>query len=373
MVDGRIVGFEALVRWNHPEMGLIPPIKFISLAEETGLIIPIGEWILHTACQQAKQWHDAGLNPGLMAVNISGVQIEHYDLVDVVAQILNEVGLAAGSLELELTESSIMQSPERAVSQLERLKSMGVMLAIDDFGTGYSSLSHLLKFPFDKLKIDRSFVISITTKANDAVLARSIIAMAQGMRLRVIAEGVETEEQLYYLKRNGCDELQGYLFSQPLDSEGARNLLIENRQLTFSAESVEESQLTILIVDDEENILRSLNRLLRPEGYQILTTSSASEALQLMARYNVQVILSDMRMPEINGTELLKQIRDLYPDTVRMILSGYSDITAVTEAVNSGGLYKFMLKPWDDDELKRQIKDAFKAYRSNRHSLSHQD
>lgn len=365
MVDGQIVGFEALIRWNHPEKGLIPPYKFISLAEETGLIVPIGEWVLRTACTQAKAWRDAGLNPGLMAVNVSGVQMEHYDLVEVVEKILTETGLEPSSLELELTESAIMQSPENAATQLKRLKSLGIMLAIDDFGTGYSSLSYLLKFPFDKLKIDRSFVINITTNADDAILARSIIAMAQGMRLRVIAEGVETEEQLYYLKRNGCDELQGYYFSRPVETESAGQLLKESRHIHFSKESIEKSQLTMLIVDDEENILRSLKRLLRRDGYRILTANNGDEALQLMARHHVQVILSDMRMPEMSGTKLLKQIRDLYPDTIRMILSGYADINAVTEAVNSGWLYKFLVKPWDDIELKEQIKDAFNSYKIN--------
>ncbi|MCW8827019.1 MAG: EAL domain-containing protein [Gammaproteobacteria bacterium] len=365
MSDGRIVGFEALIRWNHPELGLVPPIKFISLAEETGLIVPIGEWVLRTACNQAKAWHDAGFNPGLMAINVSGVQIEHYNLVDVVAEILEESALAPSQLEIELTESSIMQSPDRAITQLTRLKEMGVMLAIDDFGTGYSSLSHLLKFPFDKLKIDRSFVINITTKPDDAILARSIIAMAQGMNLRVIAEGVETEEQLYYLKRNGCDELQGYYFSRPVDNEGAEQLLRDRQQIHFSVESMESSMQTILIVDDEENILRSLKRLLRRDGYRIQTATHADEALELMAKNHVQVILSDMRMPGISGTELLKQIRDLYPDTIRMILSGYADISAVTEAVNSGWLYKFLVKPWDDDDLKHQIKDAFNLYKKN--------
>jgi len=365
MVDGQIVGFEALIRWNHPEKGLIPPYKFISLAEESGLIVPIGEWVLRTACTQAKAWHDAGLNPGLMAVNVSGVQIEHYDLVEVVEKILSETGLEPGYLELELTESAIMRSPENTATQLERLKSLGIMLAIDDFGTGYSSLSYLLKFPFDKLKIDRSFVINITTNADDAILARSIIAMAQGMRLRIIAEGVETEEQLYYLKRNGCDELQGYYFSRPVETESAGQLLKERQRIHFSEESIEKSQLTILIVDDEENIIRALKRILRRDGYRILTASHGDEALQLMARHHVQVILSDMRMPEMSGTELLKQIRDLYPNTIRMILSGYADINAVTEAVNSGGLYKFLVKPWDDIELKEQIKDAFNAYKIN--------
>jgi len=366
MDDGRIIGFEALIRWNHPEMGMVPPDKFISLAEESGLIVPIGEWVLRTACNQAKAWHDAGLNPGIMAINVSGVQIERYDLVAVIERMLHESGLQPQYLEIELTESSVMNSPKRAISQLERLKSLGVMLAIDDFGTGYSSLSHLLKFPFDKLKIDRGFVTNVTTKPHDAMLARSIIAMAQGMGLRVIAEGIETEEQLYYLKHNGCDELQGYYFSRPIDTESVEKMLNENQQIKFREESDEASQQTILIVDDEENILRSLKRLLRQDGYRILTAINGDSALQLMAKYNVQVILSDMRMPEISGTELLKKVSDLHPHTIRMILSGYADINAVTEAVNNGGLYKFLLKPWDDNGLREQIKDAFKVYKSNR-------
>ena len=232
--NGCISGFEALVRWQHPDMGIIPPAEFIPLAEETGLIVPIGEWVLRSACMQIKQWLKSGLQPGTMAVNVSGVQIQHTDLVNVVTQILEETKLAPHLLELELTESAIMKSPERAIEQLEKLKDHGVKLAIDDFGTGYSSLSYLQRFPFNKLKIDRSFIKDITFNADNATLTCSIIAMAQGMRLHVLAEGIETEEQLSYLRQNGCETLQGFYFSQPLEKEKAEKLLKESVQLKFN-------------------------------------------------------------------------------------------------------------------------------------------
>ncbi len=366
MDTGRIIGFEALVRWRHPEIGLISPVKFIPLAEESGLILSIGEWVLHSACSQVRQWHDAGLSPGVMAVNISGMQIQHSDLVSVVRRVIDDTGVQPGLLELELTESAVMKSQKRAISQLSELKSLGISLAIDDFGTGYSSLSHLLQFPFDKLKIDRSFITNISTDPDDAVLVRAIITMARGMRLYVLAEGIETEEQLYYLRRNGCDALQGYYFSPPVDMPAAEQLLINKHALQFSTDSTKELQLTLLLVDDEENITQSLKRLLRNEGYRILTANHARDALQIMAVNDVHVILCDQQMPEMSGTQLFKQIRDLYPDTIRMILSGHADMQTVTEAINSGWIYKFLTKPFDNGELKVQIKDAFDTFKRNR-------
>ena len=227
--EGRLIGAEVLVRWLHPVQGLIPPNQFIPLAEETGLIVPIGEWVLREACLQWMRWRNAGLSPITLAVNISPRQFRQQDLVGVVQRILDDTGAPASALELELTEGALMHQGEEAENTLGALKRLGITLAIDDFGTGYSSLAYLKRFPIDQLKIDQSFVRDIATEAGDGELVSTIIAMARKLRLKVLAEGVETEEQYAYLLEQGCDAYQGYLYSRPLPPEAFEALLGEKR------------------------------------------------------------------------------------------------------------------------------------------------
>ena len=214
-----ITGVEALVRWQHPQLGLISPSEFIPLAEDTGLIVPIGEWVLRTACLQGQRWRDQGFAPVQIAVNISARQFHDQDLAQTVIRILEETGLSPRYLELELTESSIMQDAEFAAEMLSRLKSMGINISIDDFGTGFSSLASLKRLPIDALKIDQSFVMEATSDPDDAALVMAIITLAHNLRLKVIAEGVETEDQLRFLQLLRCDEIQGYFFSKPLPAD----------------------------------------------------------------------------------------------------------------------------------------------------------
>jgi len=220
-----ITGVEALVRWQHPQLGLISPAEFVPLAEDTGLIVPIGEWVLRQACLQSKAWQSQGFAPIQMAVNICARQFHDHDLAETVIRILDETNLAPQHLELELTESSIMRNLEVAAAVLGRLKSMGVNISIDDFGTGFSSLASLKRLPIDALKIDKSFVSDATTDPDDAALVMAIITLAHNLRLKVIAEGVETEEQLRFLQLLRCDEIQGNLFSKPLAADAFVSLL----------------------------------------------------------------------------------------------------------------------------------------------------
>lgn len=213
---GRITGMEALLRWHHPKQGDIPPSKFIPLAEETGLIHSIGEWVLRQACAQNKAWQDAGYPPMRIAVNLSVRQLKQKNLAEKVAEILDDTGLDPNWLELELTESVVMQNAEEAVGLLNQLKSIGVWLSIDDFGTGYSSLSYLKRFPIDTVKIDKSFIHDVDTNEDDAAISQAIIALANSLRLKVIAEGVENNEQLHFLREHQCCDAQGYFFSRPL-------------------------------------------------------------------------------------------------------------------------------------------------------------
>jgi diguanylate cyclase (GGDEF)-like protein len=217
--DGRVIGAEALVRWHHPELGLVAPGEFIPLAEESGLIVPLGEWVLRAACAQACAWRDAGLGLGRVAVNLSGRQFRQKNLLEVVRRILAESGADPQLIEIEITESVVMQNAEDTVGTLAALKAMGLRLAVDDFGTGYSSLSYLKRFPLDVLKIDRSFIRDVTCNADDAAIAKTIIAMAHSLRLEVVAEGVETAAQAAFLAAHGCQIMQGYLYGRPLPAE----------------------------------------------------------------------------------------------------------------------------------------------------------
>ena len=221
----QITGFEALLRWQHPELGLVPPLQFIPIAEETGLIVPIGAWVMKEACRQAKRWQEQGLPPVRVAVNLSARQFRHHGLKRDVVHALSDSALDARFLELEITESMVMHEPEQATALLEDLKAIGLGLSIDDFGTGYSSLSYLKRFPIDCIKIDRSFIKDIPQDADDLAITEAVVAMAHGLRLNVVAEGVETVEQLEWLRRFGCDEIQGYYFSKPLPADEAARLL----------------------------------------------------------------------------------------------------------------------------------------------------
>ncbi|HZW23490.1 EAL domain-containing protein [Noviherbaspirillum sp.] len=227
---GRTVGMEALIRWLHPALGLIPPLRFIGLAEETGLIVPIGEWVLRTACAQAVAWQRVGLGKLRVGVNLSARQFAQHDLVQAIASALHDTGLAPHQLELELTESLVMTDVERAIGVLAELKALGVLLSLDDFGTGHSSLSYLKRLPIDALKIDQSFVRDITQTPDDAAIVASIISLAHNLRRHVIAEGVETYEQLRYLQDHGCKEMQGYYFSKPVPAEMFEQLLRQDAQ-----------------------------------------------------------------------------------------------------------------------------------------------
>jgi diguanylate cyclase (GGDEF)-like protein/PAS domain S-box-containing protein len=225
LASGRIVGMEALLRWRHPELGMVSPADFIPLAEETGLIVPIGEWVLRSACAQNRAWQIAGLPPLRIAVNFSARQFRQVDLVGLVSDALAVSGLAAAHLDVELTESMLMQGPEQVIDTLQRLKAMGVRIALDDFGTGYSSLAYLRRFPIDEIKIDKSFVRDIDSTSGAASLVQAIIGIARSLDLGVVAEGVETPAQHRFLRKHGCDRMQGYLFSRPLPAEEMVRLL----------------------------------------------------------------------------------------------------------------------------------------------------
>ncbi|MFZ6770940.1 EAL domain-containing protein [Undibacterium sp. Di26W] len=359
LISGHIVGLEALVRWQHAVRGLIPPNSFISLAEESGFIVQLGAWVLRKACQQIKQWSNMGFDLRQVAVNISALQLSRGTLVETVRACLQETGIAAHQLELEITESSIMLDQEQSFKSLADLKALGVRLSIDDFGTGYSSLAYLQQLEVHKLKVDMAFVRDMTSNSGNASIVKAIIAMGHSLGLEVIAEGVEDIGQARYLRALQCDVMQGYLISKPLPGDAMTDFMDTYVPQETQAE---EERLALLLVDDEAGILSSLSRLFRRENYHILVASGAEEALALLALHPVGVILTDQRMPGMTGTELLARTRKLYPKTIRMVLSGYTGLDSLTEAINRGEIYKFLTKPWNDQDLLEAVREGFRRY-----------
>jgi diguanylate cyclase (GGDEF)-like protein/PAS domain S-box-containing protein len=364
LASGKMIGLEALLRWQSPELGMVSPARFIPLAEETGLIIPIGDWVLKTAVTQNKIWQTAGFPPLTMAVNLSPRQFWYPGLIETVTRVLCESDLEPRYLELEITEGLVMRDVESALTMLDELKKLGVQLAMDDFGTGYSSLSHLKRFPFDKLKMDISFVREVTSDPGSAAIAKTIIAMAHNLNLRVIAEGIETKAQLSYLRDHGCDEMQGFYFSRPVPAAVAEQLLWEEQSLNFSETDSSCNKMTLLLVDDEPLVLKALERVLSEDGYQIFSTSDTSKGFELLAVNQVGVVLCDLRMPGMSGNEFLGRVKGLHPHTIRIALSGDADMNMVADAINQGAIYKFLNKPISNELLRYTIKKAFVSYKS---------
>ncbi|WP_202980271.1 EAL domain-containing protein [Marinobacter fonticola] len=355
---GKFTSSEAFVRWQHPERGLTTPSSFIPLAEETGQIIRIGKQVLEQACSDNKKLVDAGHTDHTISVNVSPLQLQQSNFVAIVRDTLEKTGLPANRLEIEVVESVLIGDEQRVIATLNELVSMGVKVAIDDFGTGFSSLSYIKLLPASKLKIDQAFIKDVISNSQDAAITLGVISMAHHLGLVVVAEGVETEAHAAFLRRNECDLLQGFHLARPMPFQELQSLIGSGPISTGSIQDTA-PQRTLLLLDDEQNILRSLTRLLRRDGYRILSTTDAREAFSLLAENDVQVIISDQRMPEISGTEFLSQVKDIYPDTIRIVLSGYTDLKSITDAINEGAIYKFLTKPWDDEQIRSNIRQAF--------------
>ena len=359
---GRVSGVEALLRWNRPGHGLVYPAEFVPVLEETGMVVRVGDWIVDEACRQIAEWNGQGVRELRVAVNVSSRQFVEGDLEGVVRAAIERHGIEPGMLELELTESALMTNAERTIEVLQRLKALGIRIAIDDFGTGYSSLAYLKRFPIDKLKIDIAFVRDIVNNPDDAAIALAIISMAHSLHMQVIAEGVETRAQMAYLRRNRCDEIQGFHFSRALPAAQLAQLVRRNHAAPDKPAADDSNVQTILVVDDDVDTLSALHRLFRRDNYRVLTASSPTEAFELLALYRVQVVMCDQRMPVMSGTEFLSKVKEMYPDTMRIILSGYTGVNIVLDSINRGSIYKFYTKPWDDAELRDNVRLAFRQY-----------
>ncbi len=356
---GQISGMEALLRWHHPELGSVSPVQFIPLAEKSGLITDIGDWVLRRACRDLRNWLDRGLAIPYVAINVSPHQFRDNDLLAQVKGALKESLIDPTLIFLELTESALMDDVERSTATIRELRQLGVKLSLDDFGTGYSSLSYLKCFPFDKVKIDQSFVRGVTQEANDLLLVEVIVSMAHGLGMRVVAEGVETRAQCEIMSAKVCDEIQGFYFSQPVNAQAIEALFAQGHALAPQLLRLHKPPATLLLVDDEPNIVSALKRLLRRDGYTILTANCGAQGLELLANNRVDVIISDQRMPGMTGVDFLRQAKVNFPNTIRIVLSGYTELQSVTDAINEGAVYRFLTKPWDDEQLRGHVREAF--------------
>lgn len=357
LLSGEIVGLEALIRWNRPGIGLVPPGVFIPIAEETGLIVAIGEWVLNEVIAQILAWQKEEVPLVKVAVNLAANHFHNPQLPGLIDQLLTESGVEPHLLELELTESTMMRNVVRVKQIVDQLKARGVSLSLDDFGTGHSSLAHLSQFPIDLLKIDRAFVNDVTTNPTNASIVAATVAMTHKLGKSVIAEGVETEAQMAFLRRLDCDQMQGFLFSKPLPAAEIAVMLREGRG--YHLEEEEKGRKNLLLVDDDPLVVRGLRRIFYRSGYQVFTATSGLEALEIMASTPVQVIISDQMMPDMTGIQLLGRVKKIHPETVRIILSGYAELGTVTEAINHGEVWKFLMKPWTDDRLRQVVRQAF--------------
>lgn len=360
MMTGHVIGVEALARWHNEILGDVPPGVFLPMADDIGLTLSIGNWILKSACEAAVRLQKEGGPRLRVAVNLSAKQLSQPDIACTIEATLMQTGLAPHCLSIEITEGMLMDNLGHVARTLSDLKSIGIEIALDDFGVGYSSLSNLRTLPIDVIKIDRSLVPDVTAATQDVSITRAIINMAHSLQMKVLAVGVESEGQLSLLCANQCDQMQGFYFSPPLLEAELLALLKSGRRISDQVLGRKCRQRTLLIVDDEENIVSSLKRLLRRDGYHIVTANSGPQGLQCLAQFDVDVIISDQRMPGMTGVEFLRRTKELYPDTIRMVLSGYTELQSITDAINEGAIYKFLTKPWDDERVRAHIQEAFR-------------
>lgn len=369
---GEPVAAEVLLRWHSRELGEVDPADFLPIAQHTGLVVMLGEWQRRTAFAQWHQSHQAGMQPLRVSLNLSALELQQPDIVDNILSDLKAHQLEPSQLALEVSEQALVTGSSEMVQRLAQLRALGTEILLDDFGSGYSNLSLLRRLPVDVVKVHRSCVPDVTAATGDVSLTRAIINMAHSLQIKVLAECVETPGQLTLLIANGCDRMQGPMFGANVDGT---TLGPTRNQLRLPEHFVKRQRArTLLLVDDEPNIVSALMRLFRREGYRVVTASSGAEGLQRMAEYEVDVVISDQRMPGMTGVEFLRRAKELYPDTVRMVLSGYTELQSITDAVNEGAIYRFLTKPWDDGLLLVHVREAFrhKGMADENKRLSHE-
>jgi diguanylate cyclase (GGDEF)-like protein/PAS domain S-box-containing protein len=369
MATGRVTGLEALLRWQHPELGLVPPDKFIRIAESSGLIVPIGEWVLRTACAQAQRWHQEGLPAVTVAVNVSAIQFRQEGFCGLIRNVLRDTGLAPQYLELELTESLLLANADLMLSVIQELKVMGLTLAIDDFGTGYSSFAYLRQFRVGKLKIDRIFIRDVATNPDDAAITAAIISMAKSLRLKVIAEGVEDEAQMTFLRAHQCDEIQGYYFSKPLavdkvadklrgNSPEPRNPAGDNRDDKTHEVSISLMSIGLaLLVSADPVTIQQFGLALRELSISPDACQDAASAALLLKRRKFDAVIVDLQLGEESG-HILDEAR-LSPSNRTAVTFGIGDNDAeVSSAFRKKSQFVFE-RPLSAQSIHKTLKPAY--------------
>ncbi len=360
--SGKICGLEALIRWHRGGTEWIAPDLFIPLAEKSGLILTIGNWVIEQACWQIRNWLDEGFSSVNVSINVSARQFRSGNLDKLIEHALRRHKVDAHHLELELTESMLMIEPDHAVATMLKLKQIGIKISLDDFGTGYSSFSYLSRFPIDTLKIDRSFVQEVTTEPNAAEIASAIIGLAHRMNLRVVAEGVETDEQLAYLQEKNSDEIQGFHFSRPQTPADISAMLRSGKSMPGAAPKTRGVR-TLLILDDDPTSLREAAQALQDEAWTILTAHDEHFALSQLALNHVQVILAVQHRAGRDMLAFMRKVEEIHPDSRRMLLAD-GEFAIMGPAVNSGTLHKALTRPIDTAHLRRHIDESFTLQRA---------
>jgi EAL domain-containing protein (putative c-di-GMP-specific phosphodiesterase class I)/FixJ family two-component response regulator len=362
LATGQVVGFEALLRWHHPERGVLVPSEFLSEIDRCGLSAEVTRWVLEQSVLQLRAWEGHGHRGLQMAVNAPVSVFNDDEITAFVLELLTRHEIAGNQIELDITERTLTDACPAVVQNLQTLRRQGISVAIDDFGAGHSNLRLLARLPLDSLKIDRSIVHGVVTDPSDAMAARMACEIARALKLRIVVEGVQTEGQLQFFSDLRCEWAHGFFFAHPMPAADTVALLAEGRTFVQPSSPLAGSQRHLLLLDDEPNILRSLRRVFRGQPWTVHIANTPDEAFELLARHPVGVVMSDQRMPLMRGTDFLARVKRLYPDTVRIVLSGYTELQSVTEAINEGAIYKFLTKPWNDLQLNEEIEQAFRQF-----------
>lgn len=359
IASGRISGAEALLRWRHPKRGLVPPGDFIPLLEEIGLIQEVGLWVIEQVCADIFAWHQAGLNPGRIAINVSPLQLREESFVREVINLLAGTDIPANALEFEITESYLLHNPETAAARLHELNAFGIEFAIDDFGTGYSNLGYLRRLPINTIKIDRTFVQGIPENADNTLLAGTVILMARNLRLNVVAEGVEDERQLGFLASYGCDMLQGYLFSRPLPEPAFRAFVAAGGAIVRGMAA--DAAPRVVVVAADPAALTQLQELVEIEGHPVAVALRPEEAMSRMTEGPVAAMVVAHRLPGLDGLVLLEQMRHLYPQVRRILIADVPDGALLQLAINRCAVHKVLPSSAVAATVVRELRDALRT------------
>lgn len=361
LVNRQIVAMETSLHWRHAEGGQLSSTRLMALAESLHLMGPIGIWMLRTACQQRSRWQQMGLGQLRVGVRLPATLFAQHEVQAALVSILEEADMAPRELDVELCDQQLLADSGQGARVVQDLKAIGAQVSVAEVGIGCVNLAYLKHLPIGSIKIAPAFVRDVITDGETAMMAVSVIALAHRLGRQVAADGIETTAQLEFVRRHGCERAQGSYFSLPLPAEGFEALLQQRKSWPMAAVYGARQQ-TLLIVDDETNVAASLQRLLRKEHFAVLVVETASAALETLALHPVQVILCDQRMPMMTGVQFFGQVKHLYPDTIRLMLTGYTELDPVIDAINVGAVHRFFTKPWDDELLRSHIREAFRQY-----------